>query len=118
VILFCTEKKRYEYWSFSNHSKCVIQTVKFHPTSSIMLAGGFDKTLRFFQIDGKTNPKIQSIYFQDMPIHSAEFSPDGKEVIVSGRRKFFYHIDMEQGRVEKVISIQGNLFLCYLLIQI
>jgi U3 small nucleolar RNA-associated protein 18 len=79
-----------------------------------MLTGGLDKTLRFFQIDGKTNPKIQSIYFQDMPIYSAEFLADGKEVIVSGRRKFFYFVDIERGQVEKVPQIQGKRGCVYL----
>lgn len=88
--------------------QCVIQTTRFHPNAPVMLTGGLDKTLRFFQIDGKTNPKIQSIHFQDMPIRSAEFSADGREVIASGRRKFFYSIDVEQGQVEKISQIQGK----------
>lgn len=75
----------------------------------MLLSGGLDKTLHFFQVDGKVNPKIQSIYFQDMPIYSAEFSADGKEVIASGRRKFFYSVNMEQGQVEKISQIQGEI---------
>jgi U3 small nucleolar RNA-associated protein 18 len=38
-----------------------------------MLAAGLDKHMRFFQIDGKRtpNPKIQSIFIGDCPVHKA-----------------------------------------------
>lgn len=28
---------------------------------------------RFFELDGVRNPKVQSVYFKDMPIHQAAF---------------------------------------------
>lgn len=28
----------------------MVQSVKFHPTNGLMLTGGFDKTLRLFQV--------------------------------------------------------------------
>ena len=87
----------------------MVQAVNFHPNASVLLTAGLDKTLHFFQIDGKVNAKIQSIHFQDMPIYSAEFTTDGKEAIVSGRRKFFYSVNMEQGQVEKISHIQGRM---------
>jgi U3 small nucleolar RNA-associated protein 18 len=66
-----------------------INSVQFHRNGQLMLAAGLDKHLRFFQIDGKRNPKIQSIFIEDCPVHRASFLPDGSEVILSGRKKFF-----------------------------
>ncbi|XBI53821.1 hypothetical protein VPH35_035980 [Triticum aestivum] len=44
-----------------------INSVQFHRNGQLMLAAGLDKHLRFFQIDGERNPKIQSIFIQDPP---------------------------------------------------
>jgi U3 small nucleolar RNA-associated protein 18 len=42
-----------------------INSVQFHRNGQLMLAAGLDKHLGFFQIDGKRNPKIQSIFIED-----------------------------------------------------
>lgn len=73
-----------------------------------MLTAGLDKTLRIFQIDGKINPKIQSVVFKDMPIHHAEFHPSGDQIVVSGRRKFFYIYDIQSGVIDKCPGIWGK----------
>uniref|UniRef100_A0A453M2H3 Uncharacterized protein n=1 Tax=Aegilops tauschii subsp. strangulata TaxID=200361 RepID=A0A453M2H3_AEGTS len=56
-----------------------INSVQFHRNGQLMLVAGLDKHLRFFQIDGKRNPKIQSIFVEDCPIQKAAFLPDGSE---------------------------------------
>lgn len=44
-------------------SNSTVQAVKFHPQqSNILFTAGLDKTLRFFQIDGTTNPKVHGIH--------------------------------------------------------
>lgn len=73
-----------------------------------MLTAGLDKRVRFFQVDGKDNTRIQSVFFPDLPVYSAEFSGDGHEVIASGRRPFFYSIDVHTGSVHKVARIIGR----------
>ncbi|CAG8595892.1 13673_t:CDS:2 [Ambispora leptoticha] len=90
------------------YSQCVVQSVNFHPNAQILMTAGFDMTLRLFQIDGKLNQKIQSVYFKDMPIFHAEFNSTGREIIASGRQPFFYIYDIEAGRVEKSNQIQGR----------
>ncbi|CAN4107590.1 unnamed protein product [Withania somnifera] len=52
-----------------------INSVQFHRNSQLLLVGGLDKKLRFFQIDGKRNTKIQSIFLEDFPIKKASFYP-------------------------------------------
>jgi hypothetical protein len=36
------------------------------------------------QVDGKHNSKVQSVFFEDLPITSAAFSADGAEVTETG----------------------------------
>jgi U3 small nucleolar RNA-associated protein 18 len=85
-----------------------INSVQFHRNGQLMLAAGLDKHLRFFQIDGKRNPKIQSIFIADCPVVKASFLPDGSEVILSGRRKFFYSFDLVNASVSKIGPLTGR----------
>ena len=85
-----------------------INSVQFHRNGQLMLAAGLDKHLRFFQIDGKRNPKIQSIFIGDCPVLKASFLPDGSEVILSGRRKFFYSFDLVKAAVSKIGPLVGR----------
>ncbi|KAK8456114.1 hypothetical protein SEVIR_4G279600v4 [Setaria viridis] len=85
-----------------------INSVQFHRNGQLMLAAGLDKHLRFFQIDGKRNPKIQSIFIGDCPVLKASFLPDGSEVILSGRRKFFYSFDLVNASVSKIGPLTGR----------
>lgn len=89
-------------------SQRLIKSIAFHPNAQVMLTAGLDKTLRIFQIDGKINPKIQSVFFKDMPIHHAEFHPSGDQIVVSGRRKFFYIYDIQSGVIDKCPGIWGK----------
>ncbi|CAG8508469.1 4865_t:CDS:2 [Diversispora eburnea] len=88
-------------------SQCVIQSATFHPNAQVLMSAGFDKTVRLFQIDGKKNPKIQSVVFNDLPISNASFNPSGSEIIVTGRRKYFYSYNIESGNIERSNGIIG-----------
>ncbi|KAG0199933.1 U3 small nucleolar RNA-associated protein 18 [Mortierella sp. GBA30] len=90
------------------YSKAVVQSVEFHPNSQMLLTAGFDRTLRLFQVDGKLNQLVQSVFYKDMPIYKAAFSATGKEIIASGRRKYFYTYDIEAGKVDKSQGIYGR----------
>lgn len=98
-------------------SKSVIQSVEFHPNSQMLLTAGFDRTLRLFQVDGKLNQLMQSVFYKDMPIYKAAFSPApstgsgskiNNTVVASGRRKYFYTYDIEAGKVDKSQGIYGR----------
>ncbi|CAI2168790.1 11953_t:CDS:10 [Funneliformis geosporum] len=90
------------------YSQCVIQSLKFHPNSQVLMTAGIDKTIRLFQIDGVKNPKIQSVFFNDLPILKAEFNPSGSEIIATGRRKYFYIYNIEAGNVDRSHGIFGS----------
>ena len=64
--------------------------------------------IRIFQIDGKENPLLQTVFIPDLPISSAHFANHGNEIICSGRRKFFYSYDIEAGKMRKINEIQGR----------
>ncbi|OIT04654.1 PREDICTED: U3 small nucleolar RNA-associated protein 18 homolog [Nicotiana attenuata] len=89
-------------------SNAPINSVQFHRNSQLLLVGGLDKKLRFFQIDGKRNTKIQSIFLEDFPIKKASFLPNGSQVIVSGRRKFFHVLDLVKASVDKIGPLVGR----------
>ena len=60
-------------------------------------------------MDGRTNPKIQSIHLERFPIHKAQFSRDGEMVVATGvKNKMFYMYDMMAGRVLPVFSVRGE----------
>lgn len=85
-----------------------INSVQFHRNGQLLLTAGLDRRLRFFQVDGKRNTKIQSIFIEDCPIYKASFLPDGSEVIISGRRKFFYSFDLVKAAVNKIGPLTGR----------
>ncbi|XP_021762091.1 U3 small nucleolar RNA-associated protein 18 homolog [Chenopodium quinoa] len=85
-----------------------INSVQFHRNHQLLLAAGLDRKLRFFQIDGKRNKMMDSIFIEDCPIRKASFLPDGSQVIVSGRRKFFYSVDISKGYVDKIGPLTGR----------
>lgn len=89
-------------------SNAPINSVQFHRNSQLLLVGGLDKKLRFFQVDGKRNTKIQSIFLEDFPIRKSSFLPNGSQVIISGRRKFFHVLDLVKASVDKVGPLVGR----------
>lgn len=94
--------------NFAAPSKAVVQALEFHPRIAAAMTAGLDKTLRLFQVDGKVNRLLQSVHFPTLPIYSAAFSNGGAEIILSGRRKFFYVYDLQSGSIRKVDEIQGR----------
>lgn len=66
--------------------------------------------LYFLQVDGKTNPKIQSIYLEKFPIFKACFSANGEEVLAtSTHSKVLYVYDMLVGKLIPVHQVRGKI---------
>ncbi|XP_041672937.1 U3 small nucleolar RNA-associated protein 18 homolog [Cheilinus undulatus] len=85
-----------------------LTTVQFHPSAQVVMTAGLDQSVSLFQVDGKTNPKIQSIHLERFPVHRAAFTPDGETVIATSlKNKMFYLYDMMEGRVMPVHSVRG-----------
>ena len=72
------------------------------------MTAGLDKAVRMYQVDGTNNEQVQSVFFPDMPVHTAAFTAGGSRIVASGRRKFFYTYDVAAGKVSKVPGILGR----------
>ncbi|PKA63464.1 U3 small nucleolar RNA-associated protein 18 like [Apostasia shenzhenica] len=92
----------------SEPSNGPINSVQFHRNGQLLLTAGLDRRMRFFQVDGKRNTVVQSIFVEDCPVRKASFLPDGSQVILSGRRKFFYVFDLLKATVDKVGPLTGR----------
>ncbi|KXS11066.1 WD40 repeat-like protein [Gonapodya prolifera JEL478] len=105
-ILEVVRAKDGNQMQYSQTSLC---SVSWHPTHPILLtASSSTPSLHLFHIDGKLNNKLQSLSFPDLHPTCARFSRDGREVLATGRRKYFYAFDVEAGKVERVAGIRGR----------
>ncbi|XP_071320771.1 U3 small nucleolar RNA-associated protein 18 homolog [Trachinotus anak] len=85
-----------------------LTSVQFHPSAQVVMTASLDQSVSLFQVDGKTNPKIQSIHLERFPVHRAQFSLDGETVIATSlKNKMFYLYDMMEGRVTPVHTVRG-----------
>jgi len=93
-------------------SNAVVRAVSFHPGSEpdspLLLTAGLDKTLRFFQVGQEESKKIHGIHFPKLPIYTASFLGSTGNVVVSGRRKFFYIYDAAAGKLDHIPRIVGR----------
>eukprot|EP00522_Entomoneis_paludosa_P006287 CAMPEP_0172446772 /NCGR_PEP_ID=MMETSP1065-20121228/6284_1 /TAXON_ID=265537 /ORGANISM="Amphiprora paludosa, Strain CCMP125" /LENGTH=568 /DNA_ID=CAMNT_0013197961 /DNA_START=81 /DNA_END=1787 /DNA_ORIENTATION=+ len=93
-------------------SASVVRAVHFHPGSDpdspLLLTAGLDKTLRFFQVGEEESKKIHGIHFPKLPIYSASFLGSTGNVVVTGRRKFFYIYDAAAGKLDHIPEIVGR----------
>jgi len=60
-----------------------IKSIEFHKKQSVAMVAGTSGVVTLFQVDGKRNAKIQSIRFNQFPIHKAQFSASGEEFFAS-----------------------------------
>ncbi|XP_072502832.1 U3 small nucleolar RNA-associated protein 18 homolog [Notamacropus eugenii] len=89
-------------------SSAKISSVQFHPSAQVIMVAGLDNSVSLFQVDGETNPKIQSIYLEQFPVYRARFSANGEEVLAtSNLSKILYVYDMMGGNVIPVHQVRG-----------
>ena len=87
----------------SRSEGAVIRATEFHPSSTVGLVAGLNGTASLFHVDGKTNPKIQTVNVQNFPIECARFSADGREFLVgSQHHPHLFVYDMMAGKIGKV----------------
>lgn len=85
-------------------SAASILALHFHPQGQLLLTGGPDKTLRFFQVDGTNNAKLEGVFFKDFPILDAKFTSDGNNVLLCGPRPHIINYNLESGKVTTIPS--------------
>lgn len=83
-----------------------VKRVSLQHTRSMEVTQG---NVLYLQVDGKTNPKIQSIYLEKFPIFKACFNAKGEEVLAtSTHSKVIYVYDMLAGKLIPVHQVRGK----------
>lgn len=90
----------------SRPSRAAIQAVCFHETHPLLLTGGFDRTLRLYHVDGRTNPFVTSLFLKNSPVSACAFA--GSHVYAAGRRRYMNKWDIQTGLVEKISRMYGR----------
>jgi len=98
------EFRKLKDMNYETHKEgAVIRSSEFHPKSTVGLVAGLNGTASLFQIDGKNNPKIQTINFENFPIKTAKFSTNGEEFVVGSQHHgHFFVYDMMAGKIVKI----------------
>ncbi|KAI7839207.1 hypothetical protein COHA_007020 [Chlorella ohadii] len=86
--------------------KGAVKSVEFHAGGELLLSAGLDRRLRLFSVDGVKNPRVHSWFIEDMPIHKAAFTAGGSKIVATGRRKFFYLVDVESQAIDRLASLR------------
>lgn len=81
----------------------VIRATEFHPQATVGLVAGINGAASLFQIDGKLNPKIQTVNFANFPIRTAHFSRDGSEFVCgSSKADHLFSFDLHKAVPVKI----------------
>jgi len=97
----CTDLNKQE------RSCAKLDACEFHHSSQIALTASQDCRLHLFQVDGKTNAKIHSLFMEKFPIRCAHFLKNGTEILMSSNVKWIYSFNMISGKVVRVPGIRG-----------
>lgn len=87
-----------------------IECMEFHPSarSRILMTASRDRRVRLFQIDGSSNPLLQTLHLPSLPLSTATFHPSGASMLLSGPRPYFYSYDLQSGRVLRSSPWRGG----------
>ncbi|KAH8111445.1 WD40 repeat-like protein [Phellopilus nigrolimitatus] len=76
-----------------------IKALSFHPSPRVpvLMTASVDRRVRLFNIDGHTNPHLQTLHIPALPITHATFHPSGSSLLLTGPRPFYYTFDLQSG---------------------
>lgn len=94
--------------NLSRRSSETLTSVQFHPGAQVAMTTGLDQSLSLFQVDGDSNPLVQTLVLDQFPVCRARFTADGLSVMATSfRNKLFYLYHMTEGRVTPVPGVRG-----------
>ncbi|WRT66844.1 uncharacterized protein IL334_003807 [Kwoniella shivajii] len=72
----------------------------WHPSEKVgvMAVAGGDRRVRFFNIDGHTNPTLMTLHIPSLPLSRSTFHPSGSSLLLVGNRPFYYTYDLASQR--------------------
>ncbi|XP_055353312.1 U3 small nucleolar RNA-associated protein 18 homolog [Paramacrobiotus metropolitanus] len=92
--------------NFEQPAKGIIHAVEFHPAAQIGLVASFGRSATLFQVDGKANSQLKSVFFERFPISCCHFLDEGNQFLVSSKlHSHMYYFDLPS---EKTIKIPWN----------
>ena len=108
--------KKCPHLNQSSRIRTPLNCLQFHRNSTVALIGSSIGLIRLFQVDGKLNSIIQSIYFQGYRLTDARFiSLNGREEILVGSdgmntkcHGFCYYYDMLVGKILRIPLTKGG----------
>ncbi|THH12967.1 hypothetical protein EW146_g7197 [Bondarzewia mesenterica] len=76
-----------------------IKAIQFHPSRQVpvLLTASSDRRIRLFNIDGHTNPHLQTLHIPSLPVTTAQFHPSGSSILLTGQRPYYYTYDLQSG---------------------
>lgn len=93
----------------SHPSHSAIQCLSFHPHKPLLLTGGYDRTLRLYHIDGKSNHMVTSVYLKGTPIQTCTFylppsqtsnaAIEEQKIFSGGRRRYMHSWDLSSSLI-------------------
>lgn len=79
-----------------------ISAVQFHSSSKLIMVSGVDRWCKLFRVDGEKNEKVLGARFNDMHILSASFVGASDELVLSGRKPYFFCYDITTGQTSRI----------------
>ncbi|WVR04945.1 hypothetical protein IAU60_001957 [Kwoniella sp. DSM 27419] len=72
----------------------------WHPSErvGVMAVAGGDRRVRFFNIDGHTNPTLMTLHIPALPLSRSTFHPSGSSLLLVGNRPYYYTYDLASQR--------------------
>lgn len=92
-----------------------VESLSFHPKYPVLLSASTASVLHLHHIDPEAqptpNPSLTSVQTKQVDVRRAEFLyPQGDQIFLAGRRRYFHHWDLPSGVVQKTSRIQGHRF--------
>ncbi|XP_060519478.1 U3 small nucleolar RNA-associated protein 18 homolog [Cylas formicarius] len=72
----------------------LINSIEFHPNSTVALVAGNKGIATLYTVDGKQNSKLHSIAFEQFPILCAKFVKTGNEAVLGSRLPYIQSYDL------------------------
>ncbi|KAE8537612.1 hypothetical protein D1P53_006320 [Cryptococcus gattii VGV] len=81
----------------------------WHPSKQVgvLAVGGGDRRVKFFQIDGHTNPTLLTLHIPSLSLSKLTYHPSGTSLLLTGSRPFYYTYDLSS---QKCLRSPRNLF--------
>lgn len=82
-----------------------IEASEFHKFAQIALTASCDCRLNLFQVDGKNNAKIHSVFMEKFPIKCAHFLLSKEEIVMTSNLCYYYSYDLLSGKMVRVANM-------------